>query len=884
MRTYSLLTLILSATVGCGHGNTPTTSPNTGTGTGGTTTTGSGGSSNPGNSGGRTSSGNGGSGAGEVVLGDGGSTSPGGGASSTAGTTATAGAGTVGGTSTTGGGTSSVGGDANPGTGGAAKMTCGDGTLPADRTRPGYTAPRDPAVTDLLGRMSIDNKIKQMQGIPNPATHDTAAYKDIERSVDADAGNGKTIRGYQYRDAGRGVNLAAGQPNRPSAGNDFATAFPVESARAASWDPDLEFQLGEAMGDEMMATKNTMLLAPCMNIIRHPYWGRTQETYSEDMYHVGRMASALAAGIQQHVLACAKHFAANNVENNRANQNAQMDEQTLREVYGRHFEMVVQDGGIGCIMASYNSINGTKSTQNKHLLTDILRGPVAQGGFGFRGLTLTDWWAMPGDQTVPDTASAQKTALEAVKAGLDIEVPWNLHYSQLGALVTAGQLSQTDIDAAAGRVLEQKARFGHLYTDQPYGLGTATTTLTADSITNNDAHIALAEEAEVRSAVLLNNGPAGAPVLPIKGVTSIAVVGLDMAITVTSSTEVPKTGATMHFATDANIGDRGSSRVNADPAKSIGPFAGIKTAAAAHGITTVTSGNSVTAAQSADFVVVVVGLTAGDEGEEYSIASHGDRSSLALPGAQEKLVSDVLALNKPTAIIVESGSIVNLPWLSNANAKQATVWAGYGGQHVGAALGKLLLGDRNFAGKMPLAWPLQADLPAFTTGTTTTMMGYFFGYRYYDDRAAKGMPVKLVFPFGHGMSYTTFEYSNLQVPCGSVSKNGVINVTVDIKNTGAVEGDEVAMLFVAGPPKASTITGNRPVKELKSFYRVNLKAAGTDGSGKRITLPLRIQDLRHWEGDASGSWVIDPGTYTIMVGPSGDDADLKLKDTFTIAG
>jgi beta-glucosidase len=311
-------------------------------------------------------------------------------------------------------------------------------------------------------------------------------------------------------------------------------------------------------------------------------------------------------------------------------------------------------------------------------------------------------------------------------------------------------------------------------------------------------------------------------------------------------------------------------------------LAGIKSAAMPHGITNVTSGNSVAAAQNADFVVVVVGLTAGDEGEEYSLASHGDRTSLALPGTQEAFVNSVLALNKPTAIIVQSGSIVNLPWLSHANQKQATIWAGYGGQHAGVAFGKLLMGDRNFSGKMPMAWAQQADLPMFRAAGTTTTMGYLFGYRYYDDLAARGQPVQLVFPFGHGLSYTKFRYSNLQVPCSDVTKGGVVNVTVDLENIGGVEGDEVAMLFVKGPPKAAGITGARAVKELKGFYKVNLKAMGTDGSAKRITIPLRIDDLRHWEGDANGSWVIDAGTYTVLVGPSGADADLTLQDTLVV--
>ena len=780
------------------------------------------------------------------------------------------------GTATAGTTSGNAGAPSNtPGGAGGAMMSCGDSALPAEKTRPGYTAPRDPGVAEILSSIAPSDKIKQLYGVDNPSSRDSAVYRDIERSYDVPSGTGKTLRGFRYRDAGRGVNLAAGQDNRPTQGNDFATAFPTESARAASWDVDLEYQIGEAAGEETMTSNNDMLLAPCMNIIRHPYWGRTQETYSEDMFHTGRMASALTAGIQQHVIACAKHFAANNIENGRANQNAQMNEQTLREIYGRHFEMVVQDGGIGCVMASYNSINGVKSTENQHLLTDILRTD-----FGFRGIVLSDWWAMPGDQDTPDTAAGQTAAIQAMKAGLDIELPWNLHYAQLPAVVSAGALAQPDIDAAAGRVLEQKFRFQNAYTDQPWGLGTETSTLSGDSLVN-ESHLALAEEAEIRSAVLLDNGLGGSPVLPIPAVQSIAVVGLDLAIQVSGQTELPKSGSPMHFATDANIGDRGSSRVNADPATSIGPFAGIRSAAAVHGISNVTSGNSVDAARTADFIVVVVGLSAGDEGEEYSLDSFGDRTSLDLPSGQNQFVNDVLALGKPTAIIVESGSIVNLPWRAHANRNQATIWAGYPGQRGGNALGKLLLGDRNFSGKMPLAWPKQEDLQPFRAPSgNTTQMGYFFGYRDYDNRAAQGNPVDLVYPFGHGLSYSSFVYSNLAVPCAEVSKNAVIQVTVDVSNTSGVDGEEVVMLFVSGPPKPASVTGDRPVKELKGFSKVKIAKQSTE----HVTIPLRVRDLRHWEGDENGSWLIDDGEYSIKVGPSGADSDLKQIATLDIHG
>lgn len=834
--------LLAILTIGCGHSvELPKKSD-----TGGTTSNGGSGGQNP-NSGGATK---GGSTTGGTTSG--GSTSDG----------------TMNGGTTSGGATSTTPGE------------CPATAMPDDPTRPGYSAERDPEVASLLTSMSLDAKIKQLYGIPNPSNRDGTVYNDIERSLDVEISGGKILRGYRYRDAGRGVNLAAGQDNRASRGKNYSTAFPCPSIRASSWDVALERRVGQALGDETMGSKNNMMLAPCMNIIRHPYWGRTQETYSEDMFHTGRMASALTAGIQQHVVACAKHFAANNVENNRSDQNAVMDEQTLREIYGRHFEMVVREGGIGCIMAAYNSVNGVKSTQSKHLMTDILRGPVDQGGFGFRGIVLTDWWAMPGFQTTPDTATAQRIAAEALKAGVEIELPWALNYSQLGALVANQTLTQADIDTAAGRVLEQKFRFNTAFADSPWGLGTAKTSLVEDSIANNDDHLALAEETEIKSAVLLSNGLEGSPVLPIKTAKSIAVVGMDVEVKVSSQTEPPTTGTRLKLASDVNIGDRGSSRVNIDPAKSIGPFAGIQMAAVTHSLSagSVTTGTDVAAAKDAEFVVVVVGLTAGDEGEEYSVSSLGDRKNLSIGQAQEAFVEGVLDLNKPTAIIVESGSIVNLPWLSHSNKNQATIWAGYGGQRQGAAFGKLLFGDANFSGKMALAWPKESDMPPFTTSERSTKMDYFFGYRYYDKQNLAG---NLVFPFGWGMSYSKFEYvslSTLNPSCTGTHKNNVVTYVAEIKNSSSVDGEEVVMLFVSGPPTPAGITGNRPVKELKSFAKVNIPAEQT----VKVNLPLNIQDLRHWEGDDKGKNVIDNGEYTIQVGPNASDAALTLKSKLNV--
>ncbi len=739
-------------------------------------------------------------------------------------------------------------------------------------------------VNKVLSSMSPAQKASQLLGVPVGNKN----YRDIERSPDTEVAGVGTVRGYRYRDAGRGVNLDAGQDNRPDDKSNFATAFPAASLRAASWDLDLERRVGAAIGDETAASKNNMNLGPCMNIVRHPYWGRTQETYGEDMYAIGRMTSAYSVGVQEYVVGCAKHWAANNIEKNRSSQNANMTEQTLREVYGRHFEMVVQDGSMGCIMASYNLVNGTKATQNKHLLRDILKAPIEEGGFGFEGLVITDWWAMPGDQeTNVDPSTAQSVTDEALIAGTDIEVPWQIHYSE----ATLTNSAQDLVEEAASRILTQKFLFNSAMDDDPWSRKRPTTQLDGGSLVPNEAHEALAEEGVVKSAVLLANGiDDNGPVLPLANTSSIAVIGPKQYFEQISSSVPPTCGytedagqgtiakreCTFDHARDVALGDRGSSRVNADPERSIGPFAGIA-AGAPEGVT-VTAGETAAEAQAAETVVVVVGYTPGDEGEEYYIAAGGDRSSLDLPAGQNDLVSSVLDLNKPTIIIVQSGSVVNLPWLSHANKNQATFWGGYPGMRAGAAYARLIFGQDNFSGKFPMSWPTQAELDkqAFKETDTITNMDYYFGYRLYDKiQYMDGGAVDLVFPFGHGLSYSTFEYANLMVPCETVTKEAIFEVSVDITNTSDVDGDEVALLFIKPPPAPEGITGERPWKELKSFARVSVPA----GQTVQAKLPVRVRDLRRWEGGEDGRWVIDSGEYTILVGKDADDAE-----TGTIAG
>ncbi len=325
----------------------------------------------------------------------------------------------------------------------------------------GYTPNGDDqkAVNNLIATMSLYDKAQQMRGT-NYGASGVTQMGDTQRSQDT-----ATIRGFHYRDASRGMNLAEDMSGiRPNAGFQpgsttpvgYSTVFPVSMSRGAAFDLDLEFAIGEAIGDEMMAANETLLLAPCMNILRHPLWGRAQETYGEDAFHIGRLSSAMTVGVQQHIAANAKHFMAYDIEANRDFNDMLLDQQTMRETYGRHFRMVVQDGGVASVMASYNQVNDQKSTVNHTTLTDILRTD-----FGFQGFVLSDWWAMdPQTDTSRPPTFYEANAIKGVAAGLDVELPWSLNYCMLESIVqTNGGLKQADIDAAATRVLMQKFRF-----------------------------------------------------------------------------------------------------------------------------------------------------------------------------------------------------------------------------------------------------------------------------------------------------------------------------------------------------------------------------------------------------------------------------------------
>ncbi|HTB74184.1 MAG TPA: glycoside hydrolase family 3 C-terminal domain-containing protein, partial [Polyangiaceae bacterium] len=765
-----------------------------------------------------------------------------------------------------------------------AATACGDSTeqlshtpgLGADGTpidisqATGYTP--DPTIPQqaatLLGSSTTAETI-QMMGPPSVSGGMTN-FGDIYRTLD-DTADG--IRGTYFRDGPRGVDLespvyvgAFGSP-AINYGPNYATVFPVTMTHGATWDLDLEAQIGSDLADEVLASGNSETISPCVNLLRHPAWGRAQETYGEDSFAVGRMATAYVGGAQSYIPACVKHLAAYNIEDQRFSNISVMDSQTLHEIYGRHFEMIVQEGGVACVMASYNSIqltdgpdtNTYKDTQNPVLLNGMLRGT-----FGFKGYVMSDFWAMPNGQTLGlQQATYDSAGAGGIAAGLDMEMPWKLNFQDIGngTLATPQQLQ-----TAATRIVEQKLRFKVAATSGPAGLKTPVTSFGTSGVECNNGHLADAELQAEEGIVLLKNDKNTLPI-PRKPGTTIAVLG-----EVVPYTLVTAPPGTVNFATDPRTGDLGSSRVANDPAKSIGPFAGIQ-AAANVGLAdggnpiNVITGSDANLADNADFVVVVVGLTPADEGEEYTGA--GDRvDSTGQPNlhldpkssspTQDQLVMDVAAKGKPMVVVVEAGSGIDMPWLASV---PAVVMAWYPGQWGGQALARLLFGDVNFSGKLPITWPVsEADLPTFnaagsTTAGGTTKMDYYLGYRYYDAVAAGRIAgvsnIQPQFALGDGLSYTTFKYEFMNVPCSTVTSHGVVDVQVAVTNTGTVPGNEVSFLFASYPQT----TARRSVKELKGFHRSSLIQPGQTVMFK---IPLRIQDLKYWN-TAANQWTVESG-------------------------
>ncbi len=654
-------------------------------------------------------------------------------------------------------------------------------------------------VSDILADMTLAEKLDQMHGIgflPVDGLWHTANNERLG------------IPGFRMVDGPRGVGILAGT----------ATAFPVGMARGATWDLLLEERVGEANGREVRAKGGSVLLAPTINILSHPRWGRAQETYGEDPHHLGRMGVAFIRGAQRHVVASAKHFALNNIENTRYWVNVSVDERSLREIYLPHFRMAVQEGHVGSVMSAYNRVNGYYCSGNFPLLSRILKDE-----WGFKGFVVSDWFF--------GTWSSVESAL----AGLDIEMPAPIFFgNRLLAAVEAGAVPEETIDGAVRRILRVKFCFD-LDTNSPEPNPEEMAT---------EEHAALALEVARKAIVLLKNDG----VLPLdrESIESVVVVG--------------------ELADTPNHGDKGSSTV--DPPYVITPLEGIRNRAGGLRVDYVMgnplSEDDLAAIAAADAAIVVAGLTAEEEGEAI-VPGKGDRVNLRLPAGQEELIASVADLNPRTIVVLEGGSVITLEsWLPRVDA---LLMAWYPGQEGGNAIADVLFGDVNPSGRLPSTWPRsEADLPAFINDQSQVEYGYYHGYLLVDREG-----IEPRFPFGYGLSYTSFEYGNLTLSESLLSPDRTLKIGVDVTNTGAYAGEEVVQLYVSC--EGSRV--DRPVKVLKGFEKVHFEP----GETRRVLFDLAEEDLAFYDVEV-GDWEIESISYTVHLGAS--SRDLPLSGTFAV--
>ena len=594
-----------------------------------------------------------------------------------------------------------------------------------------------------------------------------------------------------------------------------ATCFPTASAVANSWDAALGEEIGAALGEEAAAQEVSVVLGPGLNMKRNPLCGRSFEYFSEDPYLAGKLAAGYIRGIQSKgVAACPKHFAVNSQETRRMASDSIVDERTLREIYLTGFEIAVKEGHPRSIMSSYNLVNGTYANENKHLLMEILRGE-----WGFDGAVITDW------------GGSNDHAL-GVKNGstLEMPAPGGDSVRELLAAVESGKISESDIDARLSELLP-------LVFDTKAALDAAPREFDAA------AHHALARRAAAESLVLLKNEGS---LLPLAAGSKVAVIG--------------------DFAKNPRYQGAGSSMVNSTQVdvlldKLIDSelnVIGYQQGFDRHGKPDAALQKSACElATQADTVILCMGL------DEIAESEGLDRSNLRLAQNQVDLLQAVAAVNPKIVVVLYSGSVVETPWLDNC---QALLYAALGGQAGAGAVADALTGKVNPCGKLAETWPLTyADVPSaadFATRRKTVEYreGLYIGYRYFTT-AEKAVR----FPFGYGMSYTTFAYSDM-----AADEQGV---SLTVTNTGSVAGTEIVQLYVA--KKNSELF--RPAKELKGFARVTL----APGEKQRITIMLDDKAFRFWNVKAN-RWEIEGGEYELLVGASVED--IRLCEKISVHG
>jgi len=647
-----------------------------------------------------------------------------------------------------------------------------------------------------------------MENIPEVIAKMTLEDK-VALCTGADFWHSKTMEQYgipafMMSDGPHGLRCQSGEADMIGVNESIpATCFPAAVTAGAAWDPNLYAAEGQAIGEEAVAAGVDVVLGPGCNIKRDPLCGRNFEYLSEDPYLAGKLAAAWIRGLQGvGVSASLKHFAANNQEYKRQNGDSQVDQRALREIYLAPFELAVREGKPGTVMCSYNKINGVHASDNKWLLTDVLRGE-----WGFDGMVVTDWGAL-------------NDRIKGFQAGCDLNMPGGSRFMEKAALeaVKQGELDEKDIDATVERILRLAFRSAQRKK--------------RDGAFDVDGHDALACTVAERGAVLLKNEGGLLPAAP----ADMVFIG--------------------YMAKDFRYQGAGSSHINPTKLTSLTdalpdvPFVpccdkdgkvteeGLKEAAQA--------------ARGAKIAVVVAGLPDSYESEGF------DRESMALPEGHTRMIEAVAAANPNTAVVLLGGSAMALPWCDKV---RAILYMGLSGQAGGRACANLLTGRANPSGKLTETWPL-------TYGDTVTKDTFgkrnveyresvYVGYRCYD-KAQKAVR----FPFGHGLSYTRFTYSDLKVEGRTVSAT--------VTNAGAVPGAEVVQLYVA-PPKGDL---HRPEKELKGFVRVELQP----GESRRVEFTLDDRSFSVWDN----GWKVPCGEYELLLASS--SRDIRLKGTLHVDG
>jgi beta-glucosidase len=696
---------------------------------------------------------------------------------------------------------------------------------------------------ELLAKLTLDEKLGMMDG-------DTAFWPGLldminggyaEHPWNAGVVSRLGIPGVRFVDGPRGVVMKG------------ATTFPVSMARGASWDVALEERIGEVIGRELRAHGGTLFGGVCINLLRHPAWGRAQETYGEDPHHLGEMGAALTRGVQKHAMACVKHFALNSIENARFKVDVRASPRALHEIYLAHFKRVV-DEGVAAVMSAYNSVNGEWCGQNKTLLTDILKKR-----WGFKGYVLSDFQFCVRD--------AQKAAL----AGLDLEMPFQMHFHRhLKRLVENGQVPQRRVNDAALRILRQQLRLVRPGSYDASQIG-------------SEGNRAVAREAADKSIVLLQNK---GNLLPLRDLKKMAVIG--------------------RLADTPNTGDSGSSSTN--PAYVVTPLAGIQAALKGRADVLYDDASDLeraaAKARAADAVVLTVGYTHDDEGEFLdritiqdlaalfppptpeeepaaqrfmqgiagqpadAVLTGGDRDRLTLDPEDGRLIKAIAAANPQTIVAVMSGSAVLMEdWRERVPAI-LMIW--YPGMEGGRALADILLGRVNPSGKLPFVIPQRAiDLPFFDKEATEIEYDLWHGYRKLE-RAGN----EPAFPFGFGLSYTRYRYADLRLARNRLDPSDTLEVSLDVSNIGELAGEEVVQLYVSAPGSAV----ERAPKELKAFTRVALKP----GETKTVQLGVPVSRLAYYD-ETRADFVVEPLEYELFIGAHSLDRQ-ALKARFTVPG